>query len=369
MNISQFETETFFEKYEFSSPVQLSCSDCETISIGELFKLGNGNTNEFLNLKLGYTETCGSLDFRTKISSLYQGLKPDNFIVLNAPVEGIYLICQALLQKNDHAIIMAPAYDALLNIPLSLTSNISLWKIEDTDRRWKIDISQLEKLVSNKTKLLILNSPHNPTGFHFTKQEQMRIIEIAKEYDLWIFSDEMYTDLEYTEEEKIPSFTQVYHKAVSLKGLSKNAGLPGLRFGWIATTDQSLKNKIVNFKFYTSLCSPITLEYLGILGIEAYQYLCRKNRDIIQANLNKAESFFLRHQDLFTWNRPMAGPVSTVKLLAGGAEKFCHEMAKKHGVVLLPSRFMGLEDNYFRIGLGRLDFSENLNIFEQKLNS
>lgn len=358
-----FETEAFFEKYEFSRPYLLSPSDCETITISELIALGGGDNQEFLNLRLGYTEATGSLELREHISTLYSSTSPDQIITLGAPVEGIYLTLQTLISSNDHVIIQTPAYDALINTPLMKTNDVSYWEMIEGDDNWSLNFDALEKLVKPNSKLLVINFPHNPTGFLPTASELKRLASFANDHGLWIFSDEMYKGLELFDHQELPSMSDLYDKSITLRGLSKTIGLPGLRLGWLTVKDKPLFTSIVNYKYYTTLCATKASEYLGIMGLKAFKKIAKKNVSVIESNIEFAAGEFKKMSSDFKWFKPMAASVSVVKTLKQPAEALCIELAEKHGIVLLPSKYMGLKDNFFRIGLGRANFKEGMRVF------
>lgn len=182
-----------------------------------------------------------------------------------------------------------------------------------------------------------------------------------------IFADEIYRGLEYRASDRLPSVADISERAIILSGASKSLGLPGLRFGWLATKDAAVYHDLYNLKSYTSMCATQAGEYLGKMAIRAAPALIEKNLEIVKQNLLVAETFFKKWQIKFDWLKPMAGSVSTIKINAPSAEKFCYDMADKFGVVLLPTRFMGFGDQYARVGFGRTNFKVSLDVFDKAL--
>ena len=362
-----FETEEYFAKYEFTKPYLISASDCESISIADLIHLGDGSVEEFLDVKLGYPEMTGSATLRKAVASLYDTTHEDQVLILGSPIEGIYLTMQALLDHGDHVVVLSPAYDALFNVADHLTKNASRWFLKNDGKTWSLDFEQLEKLTSQPTKLLVINFPHNPTGFLPSRSDLNRIIEIAAKRGIRIYSDEIYRGLEYDPAERLTSMVDLVEGSVALGGASKGLGLPGLRFGWLVTKDPALYKELLNLKTYTSMCSTQASEYLGRMAIRAIPQLIEKNLNIVKQNLLIAERFFEKWNRHFTWLRPVAGSVSLMKIKEESAEKFCHEMATRFGVVLLPVKFMGSEDQYARLGFGRINFQIGMDAFEKAL--
>ena len=154
-----------------------------------------------------------------------------------------------------------------------------------------------------------------------------------------------------------------------LAGLSKVHGLPGLRAGWLVIRDEQLRTNVINWKFYTSICPPAPTEYLAMVALQAQEKLIKRNREIIEHNVVKAGAFFDRWPDLFTWRPPQASSVALVGLHQPSATDYCHHLAEKAGVLLLPSSCLGYGDKHVRMGFGRKNFSQAVAKYEKFLQS
>jgi aspartate/methionine/tyrosine aminotransferase len=367
--LKNFETEEYFAKYDYKAPHFVCVSDCESVNIAELISLGGGSIEDFLKTQLVYPAMLGGEDLRKEISTLYKNVNEKQVLVLGAPIEGIFLTLNAFLRQGDHVVVLSPAYDALFNVAEQVTGNVSRWYLKQNNGSWSLDFDQLEDLLKKNTKLLVFNFPHNPTGFLPTQSEFLKLIELAKKYGTWVLSDEMYRGLEYASDEKLPSACELTDNAIVLSGASKSLGLAGLRLGWLIVKNPELYQKIFQFKNYTSMCATQAGEYLGKMAVRATPKLVERNLKIIESNLKITEQFFKKWSQRFEWIPPKAGSVSVVKLKDIPAEKFCHEIAEKYGVVLLPIRFMGYEDAYFRLGYGRSDFSPGMKALDLALEN
>ena len=164
MNLPPFKTEHFYAQYEFNAPYLLSVSDCESVSVGELLTLAGHSLEEFAELPLSYTESQGNPELRGAIADTYTDVLADDVIVLATPIEGIYIAMRSLLEPNDEVIALTPAYDALTNLPDSL-AKVKPWTLRAEKTSWTLDWDKLDELLSDKTKLIVVNFPHNPTGF------------------------------------------------------------------------------------------------------------------------------------------------------------------------------------------------------------
>jgi len=369
MKIAPFSIEQYFALYEFSTPHILCASDCESMSIGDVLQMTDTSIDDFTNLRLNYTESQGSVEMRTAVSTHYPNTHPDHVVALAAPEEGIYLAMRTLLDPDDHVVVLTPAYDSLLNIAEMISGNVSKWEIQPTSDGWAIDLDQLAKLVTDQTKLIIVNFPHNPTGFLPTPAEFDAIIAIAAQHGSWLFCDEMYRGLERNEADQLPSAAGKYGRSVTLSGLSKVHGLPGLRAGWLLIEDETVREELINWKHYTSICPPAPSEFLTTAVLSHHHKFANRNRAIIRKNLAIADAFFARWPDLFTWRPPQAGSIALVELHQPSATAYCHQLVADAGVLLLPSSCLGYGDGHVRMGFGRETFAHDLAVYEQHLQT
>lgn len=369
MKIAPFEIEQYFDQYEFTTPYLLCASDCETMSVAELLSLADVALADFADIRLGYTEAQGSPELRTAVTQTYKSVQPDQVLILTAPEEGIYLTMRTLLEPGDHVIVLTPAYNSLLNLAQHISGNVSQWEIQPTESGWRIDLDAFEQLVTPQTKLIIVNFPHNPTGFLPALDQFQTIIDIAQRHDTWLFCDEMYRGLELNGTAQLPSAADQYQRAIVLSGLSKTHGLPGLRSGWLVVRDTAVRAQLQNWKHYTTICPPSPSEFLARAALQIPDKLAARNRRLIEHNLQAAAAFFERWPELFVWRPPQAGSVALVGLNLPSATDYCHALAQNAGVLLLPSSYLGYGDQHVRVGFGRANFVDNLAVYEKYLLS
>jgi len=366
-----FKLERYFAEYEFSVSRQLSCSDCESISLNTLFEiLDYDEKKEFMNMTLGYTESSGSIRLREEISRFYSGFSPDEIFVA-APEECIYLTLNSLLEKGDRVIVLYPIYQSLAELPRAAGCETIKWYLKNTGGAWEIDMDFLEKTISEKpVKAILINFPHNPTGFMPAADEFNRIIEIAEKNNIFIFSDEMYWLLEHDYREPLPPVCTLTDNSVSLFGMSKSFGLPGLRIGWIATKKKELYRKIAGMKDYTTICSSAPSEHLARIALKHRDYFIGRNRDIIRSNIDYAAGVFEDIEDILIWNEPsgssVAFPAFREKLSASDISR---DLVTNHDLLVLPGKLFDYDDRYFRLGFGRKNFKDALYAFKKYLEA
>ena len=371
MHIPSFATEQFFSLYEFTTPHLLCASDCEALSVGELLRLAGAEADKLLDLRLSYSESSGHPDLRSAVSALYEHTTPDEVVMLGAPEEGIYLTMRALLEPGDHAVVLTPTFDSLLNLAIHVSGlaggNVSRWPLRPRPGGWSLDLDELERLITHDTRLVVVNLPHNPTGYLPAAAEFDALIDIVRRHGAWLLCDEMYRGLERNPADRLPSAADRYERAIVLSGLSKTYGLPGLRTGWLSVHDPATRAAIINWKFYTTICAAAPSEMLATIALSIHEALAARNRRIIAANLDTAAAFFGRWPDLFDWRPPQAGSVALVGIDVPSATDYCHALARDTGVLLLPGPCLGADDHSVRFGFGRVGFSDALAAYERRL--
>ncbi len=122
-------------------------------------------------------------------------------------------------------------------------------------------------------KLLVINFPHNPTGYLPPRTTFNEIITIARERNVTIFSDEVYRGREYAEGDRLPAAADVSEQAVSLGVMSKAFGLPGLRIGWLVAKDPAVREALLTFKDYTTIDNSAPSEFLATTALRAKEHL------------------------------------------------------------------------------------------------
>jgi aspartate/methionine/tyrosine aminotransferase len=368
MRLPPFELERYFAQYEFNVRFLLCASDCESFSIQDLLALEPGAPESFQQLWLGYTESQGAFRLRTEICQLYSTIHPDQVLVHSGAEEAIFLFMHAALQAGDHVIVHWPCYQSLFEVARAIGCKITFWEAHEEDR-WALDSDFLERSIRPNTRAIILNTPHNPTGYLMAWDDFENVNRIAREAGIILFSDEVYRESEYSLADRLPAACDLNEQAISLGVMSKSYGLPGLRIGWIATRNRGIYQKLAALKDYTTICNSAPSEFLAELALRQRRTLTRRNLQIIAANLRILDDFFARHEARFAWVRPQAGPIAFPRLLGENISSFCHELVTRSGVLLLPGTVFDDPGNHFRIGFGRKNLPEAVTHLEQFLGT
>lgn len=351
-----FKLERYFARHEFGAAYQLSASDCESLAMDELLAMASPESLQlWRELKLGYTECAGHPLLRHEVASPYEGIGAGD-VVIAAPEEAIFVAMHVLLEPGDEVVAVAPAYQSLHEVARALGCGVTPWRLEPGEASWRLDLGALERAITARTRLIVLNFPHNPTGHTLTRDELDAVVEIARRRDLAIFSDEMYRLLEPDPSLRLPPVCSLYERGISLSGLSKAFALPGLRLGWLATRMPGMIERFLAFKDYTTICNGAPAEVLGIIALQAKEAILARNLAIVRENTAIAARFFAEHAGVLGWLAPRAGSVAFPRWLGeGSVEHFCRELLDQEGVLAVPGSMFDAPGEHFRLGLGRRD--------------
>ncbi len=370
MQIQPFELERYFALHEFSARYLLSPSDCESLSMQELLALADAPARALWDqLGLGYTESPGHPLLREEIAAQYTGLSAGQ-VLTAAPEEAIFIAMNVLLQPGDRVVALAPAYQSLHAVAQSLGCQVLEWPLTPREGRWMLDLEQLEHLLAAPTRLLVVNFPHNPTGFMPSAQEWQDVVRQAVKAGALLFSDEMYRRLEHNPAARLPAACEIYERGISLAGLSKAYGLPGLRTGWLACTDHDLLARCQAFKDYTTICASAPGEILAIIALRARETILARCQALVGENLALARAFFSARPGQFEWLEPQGGSIAFPRILGSKTvEQFAEELLGRRQVMVVPGAMFGYPGNHFRVGLGRRNFPDILAILAEELGA
>lgn len=363
--LPDFRLETFFSRWEFNARFNLAASDAESMAVTELLELADDTGRRAWNeLRLGYTETFGAPLLRQEIARTYAAITPDDILCFAGAEEGIFCAMNAVLEPDDHAIVVVPNYQSLEELPRSLcaVTGVPL----DPHNDWALDIDQVRAAVRPNTRLIVVNFPHNPTGRVISRDDFVALAELAAANGIVFFSDEVYRGLERDPARRLPQAADLTPTAMSLGVMSKSYGLPGLRLGWIACRDRAVLQRMERIKHYLSICNAGPSEALALIALRARDRILERTRAIVAANLGRLDAFFGERRDLFEWRAPDGGCVAYPRYLgADGVEEFCRAAVEEAGVLLLPASIYAsplapTPPDRFRVGFGRINVPDAL---------
>ncbi len=354
--IAPFKLEQYFERYEFSVPYLLSSSDAEAWRLNDLLALADDELRGLWDsLTLGYTEVRGHPLLREAIASLYTGVGAEDVIVFAAAQEPIFALTSVAIEPGDHVIAVVPSYQSLYEVARSRGAEVTLVPMGEG---WTLDVDAVRAALRPDTKLIVLNAPNGPTGALPSEAELRELFELGPR----VFVDEVYRFIEHDPRDRLPAGVEL--GGVSLGVMSKAFGLAGLRIGWLATRDAELRERIVAFKHYLTICSAGPSELLATIALRAHDTVLARTRAIVDANLPVLDAFIARNER-FSWVRPRAGTIGLIEMRGGDTDALAAEVADREGVMILPASVFDWPANAFRVGYARVGMPEALARFER----
>jgi aspartate/methionine/tyrosine aminotransferase len=308
--------------------------------------------DEVLDLRLGYTEARGTAALRGIIAGTYRATSPDEILVTTGAIEANYLLFNTLLDAGDHIVTIYPAYQQLYAVAQAIGCDVSLWKLRE-ENQFRYDLDELEQLVTSKTKLIVVNTPHNPTGAMLSAEQLQRVYDLAESVGAWLMCDEAYRWLDLPGGEPMaPPIRDYGARGISVGTLSKPFGLPGLRIGWIAGPEEIVR-ACWAARDYISLSPGKLNDKLAQIALVNRDRIIARNHEIVRANMAVAEQWFAENADIVSWTPPRAGLLALMKYNVDiPSKELSDRLAGEYSVMLAPGSAFGFE-GHLRIGVGQ----------------
>ncbi|HEV2983368.1 MAG TPA: pyridoxal phosphate-dependent aminotransferase [Vicinamibacterales bacterium] len=196
---------------------------------------------------------------------------PEEVLVTHGGIHGLYMICQALLEPGDEVVIPDPEWPPAAGNILAARGVPVRCPLHEAGG-WRYDLDELASKITPKTRILYLNSPHNPTGGVQTRADLERIAAIARDRHVWVISDEAYEDVIFDGEHvSIASLPGMYERTIPLYTFSKSYAMTGLRLGYVAIRDAAIRDRAKKILFYTASNVASVVQFGGIGALEGPQ--------------------------------------------------------------------------------------------------
>jgi aspartate/methionine/tyrosine aminotransferase len=357
MRIETFELERWMTTYETEVDFDIAESGIYPLTVQELLDLAPeperaALLDELLGTRLGYSEARGSQALREALAATYRATSPDEILVTTGAIEANFVLFNVLLHPGDHVIAIHPAYQQLYSVPRAIGCEVDLWRLTP-DNGFRFDLGELERLLRPTTRLVVINSPHNPTGAMLEPAELTQIYRWVEERDGWLLADEAYRWLELPGSAPLaPPARDLGSRAVSVGTFSKPFGLPGLRIGWCAAPEEIIAAGWAMRDFIT--LSPGKLnDLLALHALRRREAIAARTRSIVERNLATARAWFADRHALVRWREPRGGLLA---LLNYGLDMpslvLANRLAEEYSVMLAPGSAFGLE-YHLRLGIGQ----------------
>ena len=349
-----FHLERWFTEFEFVPGMRnLAASGPFAVKTGELLELeGAETTARYLNLDLDYIENPGSESLRQGVAGLYSTLNASDVRITSGASEALLLVMWTLAAPGINIVIEEPCYGNVPGIAESLGIEVRRLPLSQEDD-WKPNLEQLSRIIDEKTSLVYLVHPHNPSGSVLRREEMEAIASITERAGAILVNDEVFR-LITLDDEPLPSVVDVVENAVSIGDMTKPWGLGGLRVGWIASRRHDLLDLLSAARDYSTMCSSAPGSFLAELALRHSTQIIAPRLAAARDNCNRLTEAITRSNGTLSWKRPEAGYTAFVQMPAHiSTTDFCRQLAQDQRILLLPGEVYGSAyERFVRIGFG-----------------
>lgn len=354
MRIEPFAMERMQSTWENLVSYNLSESGVHPLRVDELLA-SPAEIQDLLGQPLVYSQSNGTPELRDRIAAMYPGATREHVEVTNGGSEANYVSLWNLVEPGDEIVMMVPNYMQLWGLARGFGGTVKPWALREHrvgTARWGPDLDELRRLVTSKTKLILLCNPNNPTGARLTAAELEDICLVAARQGSWILSDEIYRGAELDSQET-PSVWGRYDRAIVTSGLSKAYGLPGLRIGWIVAPPPLIAS-LWSYHDYTTIAPGALSDHLARRALEPARRatLIARARRIIQGNYPVVQGWLDAHGGMFDYIAPEAGAIVYVHYHHDiNSTELVTRLRVEKSVLIVPGDHFHM-DGYLRIGFG-----------------
>ncbi|WP_132256559.1 pyridoxal phosphate-dependent aminotransferase [Methylobacterium segetis] len=318
-------------------------------------------------LDLGYAHPQGAPWLRAAIAQRYRGLTADDVLCCAGAQESMSCLLRAVLGPNDHAVMVLPLYGPTETAVTTVCAATGV-ALSD-DGAWSLDIDRLAAVLRPNTKLILTNIPNSPTGASLQTAARDALVSLCRRHGLWLVNDEVYRE---TDVECLPPIADAYERGVSIDGLSKGFGLPGLRVGWIACRERDLLARTLVIKSGLSSCLSSASEVLAHIALRNRHWIVARTRDIGRRNRILLDALLARHAALFDPDGERNLAFAFPRYRGVDAEAFAVDLACRGGLLVLPSTLWHsplarLPADRLRISLGHASVAPALEALDSYL--
>jgi aspartate/methionine/tyrosine aminotransferase len=350
MKLRTFLLDEWLERYEGHGEkirYNLAASTGPGWTLDHLRRLMTAEESERLfKTSLTYQPGHGTESLRHELASMY-GAKANEIQITTGASEALLALFFLAAEPGANVVLPYPAFPPFLSIPESLGLEVRRYDL-DAGNGFAFDLERVASLVDGRTKLVLVNSPHNPTGAVIAESDVRALEALTIERGAQLVVDEVYHPIYRG---RAPRSAGEYTRATVLGDFSKAFSLSGIRVGWILERDPERREEYWNARAHFSISNNFPGELLAEVAVRNRETIFDRARAVAAANLTTLDRLFQEHREILGWVRPEGGMTAFPWLVSGeNARPFCEAAASK-GVLLAPGDCFGFP-SHFRLGFG-----------------
>ena len=362
MKVPQFKLDAWLAAHEFANPpirYNLASSTGPIWSLAELLALGGGDASVLGNLKLSYAPPQGGKLLRQRIAALH-GVDPDHVLVMTGASEALIALTCLFAEPGASIVVSRPVYPAVPVLARTWGMQVREYGLRP-DFGYSQTAEAVLAAVDASTRVVFVNTPHNPTGSVMPANEQRKLAELLAARGIPLIVDEVYHPLYFSAPiataAKLPN-------TIVLGDFAKALSIPGLRIGWLIDPNAARREALLDLRsYFTICCSPLT-EAVGAHALAHADVILERLRSVSQANLSLLTKFMHEHRESLGWTPPAGGTTCFPWMRDGrDARPLCEALARA-GVLAAPGDCFEMPA-HFRLGVGAVvdGYQDALEIF------
>jgi aspartate/methionine/tyrosine aminotransferase len=347
LKIARFALEQWMDEYEGKVSFNLAETCVKSLTLGELLDLAGSSLDDVMDLPLTYGDIPGSPALRSLLAGLYQRHDPNNVLVMNGAIGANFLLFYSLVSPGDTVISVFPAYEQLYRVAESFGAQVKRLLLRP-ETGYQPDVDELSDLIDKRTRLIVINNPHNPTGAVIEEPTLSRICRLAEDCGAYVLCDEAYRGLYIPEGMRVPSALELSSRAIVTGSFAKPFSLAGLRLGWIAAPSAVIGECLIHRDYTTISCGRLD-DHLAVLAMSHLDRLMQRNLTLLRRNFRIVDDWVAEHPAI-SYVPPRGGTTAFLHYdLPISSRDLCLQLVEKHSTLLAPGECFECE-NYLRLG-------------------
>jgi aspartate/methionine/tyrosine aminotransferase len=345
MQLKPFLLDMWLDNYEHDIDFNLAASTGPTWTVNELLNLaGEEERQRFLGHKLVYGRPAGANGLREAIAEMHD-VSTECVQIVTGASEALLVLMWLAAEPGANVIVPRPGFTTFSALPESLGIETRFYGIR-RENNFNIDVEEIMKLADARTNLILVNSPHNPTGATISDAEMDSLHEFTSARGIQLVSDEVYHPIYHGRDTQ--SASRLPH-AIVIHDFSKAFSLAGLRTGWMIEHDRKRRERYWNARAYFSISNNSAGEMLAEIAMRRRDVVLSKTQETARQNLEHLDRFMAEHRETLGWIRPQGGMTAFPWLVNGeNARPFC-QAAAEQGILLAPGDCFDAP-SHFRLG-------------------
>ncbi len=345
----------------------LAESTATNLTFGQI--ADDGFLSELNKLELGYGTSRGYEPLRNEIANRLS-IPANTVMTTNGASSSIFLTAFSLCNAGDEIVTVSPNFPPTIDIISALGATKKTIPLS-FDEKYELNIERLSSVLSERTRLVVFVTPHNPSGTSTTQKTIETAISLIQQKSprAYILIDETYREATYGDNQAAPSMAGFSERTLTTTSLSKCHGAPGIRLGWLTCNDSELLEQLALAKMNTVISCSVLDEIVGFHILKNSQNIFGDRKMLLQKGVTIVENWIQENSEFVEWVRPNAGALCCVRLrpdvFNDSEVNNFYSQAGNAQIQLASGEWFGEQKRIFRLGFGFLP----LPLLEQALSN